>query len=580
MTERTADVSASRRPPIRRPFSFKIALGIAATVSVSLAALGAAILDANERTLEDLARSRQHLALEDVARSVDATLRTTEDALETVGRMLASEADADATLALVTSTVSGASAIDVVGIYGAEGDRIDVVREVGAETVLPDALGEELRDVATDRGSASVLGEAGDVLVVVPIRARTQVTGYVAARASLEPVREHVATLAERHFPGIVEPILLVDDRSRIVVGRAGAPVPAPESLREGLEAARLGSHAGIVSWNGQSRLVTVARADPRPYRVVVSEPTAVVFASLGALRRTIGLSVVLGIVVSFAVAWVLGRRLARPIDALVAQADHLAQRRFDRRVTVDTGDELAVLGHALSSAAAELEASEKRIAEERAIRSDLGRYLPAEIVERVVQREQDMQLGGARREVSVLFADVVAFTPLTERLPPESTVKLLNELFSMLTEIVFRHGGTIDKFIGDSVMAIFGAPTDQPDHAARALRCAEDMLRFLDVGNAGWQTRFETRIELAIGVASGECVVGNVGSERRMEYTAIGDVVNTAARLEAIARPNQILVTKATAAAAGDAFDVIDRGERTLHGRREPVHVFEVAVA
>ncbi len=326
-------------------------------------------------------------------------------------------------------------------------------------------------------------------------------------------------------------------------------------------------------------RLVTIERMELRPFRIVVSEPTAVVFSSITTLRRWIVTAVVLGVLASFAIAWMLGRRLAAPVAALVRQADHLAHRRFGERVVVESGDELELLGRAMSDAAGELGASEARIQKEIAIRTDLGRYLPAEIVDRMVEREQDMALGGQKRAITVLFADVVAFTPLTEKLAAEDTVKLLNELFTLLTEIVFRHGGTIDKFMGDSVMALFGAPTEQADHAARALACAEDVLRFLDTGNAGWASRYDVKIELAIGVASGECVVGNIGSERRMEYTAIGDVVNTAARLEAIARPNQILVTAATAALAGEDFELLDRGERELPGKRAPVRVYEVSV-
>lgn len=566
-------------PRIRRPFFIQIALVIAGAVSLSLAGLGWLVLDANEATLEDLARSRQHLALEDVARSLDDTLRQTEDTLETVGRVVVETPDADAERipALVAATVSGASELDAVAIYAADGTRIEVVRERASDTALPTGIHEELREVAAERGSASLVDEDGAVLSVVPLRARGQVTGFVAARASLERVSAHVRALGERHFPGAEAPILLVDEKGRIVGD--GAPRPSPPALATGLEVARAGSYAEITGEGPAERLVTIERAEGRPFRVVVSEPTSVVFASLAALRRYVLGAVLAGVLFSVLLAYVLGKRLAAPIAPLLAQAEHLAQRRFDRRVVIDSGDELSVLGHALSQAAAELETSEARIQRELAIRQDLGRYLPGEIVDRVVAREQDMGLGGQKRAITVLFADVVGFTPLAERLRAEDTVKLLNELFTLLTEIVFRHGGTLDKFVGDSVMALFGAPSEQPDHAARALACAEDMLRFLDTGNAGWAERYGVRIELAIGVSTGECVVGNIGSERRMEYTAIGDVVNTAARLEAIARPNQILASEATAAAAGDGFELIDRGERELPGKRMPMRLFEVAV-
>ncbi|MBL8948889.1 MAG: adenylate/guanylate cyclase domain-containing protein, partial [Myxococcales bacterium] len=192
-------------------------------------------------------------------------------------------------------------------------------------------------------------------------------------------------------------------------------------------------------------------------------------------------------------------------------------------------------------------------------------------------RREQDMALGGAKRELTVMFADVVSFTPLTEKLSPTEVVALLNELFTIVTEIVFRHGGTIDKFVGDCVMALWGVPTAQPDHAARALAAAEEILSWLEAGNLTWQRKYGVRVQLAIGINSGEAVVGNIGSERRMEYTAIGDVVNVAARLEAIARPQQVLLTEATRAMAGSGFRYAELGTRTVAGRAEPLVLFEL---
>jgi adenylate cyclase len=155
--------------------------------------------------------------------------------------------------------------------------------------------------------------------------------------------------------------------------------------------------------------------------------------------------------------------------------------------------------------------------------------------------------------------------------------VTILNQLFTILTEIVFRHGGTVDKFIGDCVMAFWGAPDDQADHAARAVAAAEDMQSWIEAGNEDWQRSYGVTIRLAIGVHTGEAVVGNFGSETRMEYTAIGDTVNVAARLEAIARPQQILVSEATRQAAGDDFEYVALGSRQVAGKSEAVELYEV---
>jgi class 3 adenylate cyclase len=176
-----------------------------------------------------------------------------------------------------------------------------------------------------------------------------------------------------------------------------------------------------------------------------------------------------------------------------------------------------------------------------------------------------------------VLFADVVAFTPLAESRSAEEVVSLLNELFSILTEIVFRHGGTVDKFIGDCIMAIWGAPVAQPDHAQRALAAAEDMMRFLETANERFREVYGIEIRLGIGVNSGEAIVGNIGSDKRMEYTVIGDVVNVAARLESIAAPNQLLVSEATRRLAGVGFDLTLVGEKNLTGRKNATTVYQL---
>jgi adenylate cyclase len=313
------------------------------------------------------------------------------------------------------------------------------------------------------------------------------------------------------------------------------------------------------------------------PYTVVVALPYAVVYHSIASVRRVVVVAVLVAIAIAIAAGVLLARRMTRPIAALVAFAHDLSQRRFDQRVTVRSYDELGLLGDALERAARDLQASEIQIREEQAIRGDLRRYLPAPLVDQIVERKRSLALGGERREISVLFADVVGFTPLAERQSAETVVALLNELFTILTEIVFRHGGTVDKFIGDCVMAVWGASELQPDHAERAVAAARDMQRWRQVGNEMWRERYGVEIELAIGVNSGEAIVGNFGSETRMEFTAIGDVVNVAARLEAIARPNQILATAATHSRVEDKRDWASLGVRPIVGKAQPIELYEV---
>jgi class 3 adenylate cyclase len=227
---------------------------------------------------------------------------------------------------------------------------------------------------------------------------------------------------------------------------------------------------------------------------------------------------------------------------------------------------------------AGSLRASEREIERQAKLHGDLSRYLSKELVDSIVSGKQSLQLGGRRMQITVLFADVVAFTPLTESRGPEEVVVILNELFSLITEIVFRHEGIVDKFIGDCVMAVWGSPISTEDHAQKALTAAEDIMRFLESANDNWSKRYGVEIRLGVGINTGFAIVGNIGSDKRMEFTAIGDVVNVAARLEAIAAPNQVLVGSETAKLCGEAFPLASLGNRRLTGRSTETEVFELS--
>lgn len=578
--------------PTRASLPLAVKLGVAFAVLgiAPLAATGLYVVDVNRTTLRIGAQHLEAAVGDEVARAVDADLREAEDAIEGIGRVLVDASlDPHETERVAVARLSGESALDHVVAWNSAGALLLSFAEDGAPSLRPpDALPEALRQEAEAHDAATgettrVDGETR-VLVVVPLRADEEtVTGYLGAYARMTALSREIGELAAEHFSETPDAILVTDARGHVIAASAEDP-DADAHAAHGI----FGAVAADVptAWSGpftdeggHERIGVLRPVSGRPFRVVVQLPTETVLASIAAVQQAVFLAVGLAILVSVLAGLAVARSITRPLDALVRLAADLGARRFDRRADVKTNDELALLGGAMNAAAAGLEESEARILKETAIRTDLGRYLPAEIVERVVRREQDMRLGGARRTITVLFADVVAFTPLTTRLAPEDTVTILNELFTILTEIVFRHGGTVDKFIGDSVMAIYGAPSDQADHAARAVRTAEEMLRWLEAGNATWKERFDVTIELAIGIHTGEAIVGNVGSETRMEYTAIGDTVNVAARLEALARPQQILVTSAVKDAIdGEGIELFDGGERELPGRKQPVHVWEVA--
>ncbi len=216
---------------------------------------------------------------------------------------------------------------------------------------------------------------------------------------------------------------------------------------------------------------------------------------------------------------------------------------------------------------------------QKRKIASAFRKYVAPQVVDGIMKSGRyKIALGGETRDIAVLFVDIRGFTPLSESLKPEQVVEILNEYLNLTTNSIFKNGGTLDKFIGDATMAVFNAPFDLDDYELRALRTAKDIVAGAKALEKSCMDRFGRKVTFGVGVNCGEAVVGNIGCDFRMDYTAIGDTVNTAARLESNAKPGQVLISETIYERVKDkGVKVEPIGEIPLKGKSKGVFVYQL---
>ena len=219
--------------------------------------------------------------------------------------------------------------------------------------------------------------------------------------------------------------------------------------------------------------------------------------------------------------------------------------------------------------------------AEKRVVKRLFGRYVSRDVYDQLISHPELAELGGKRREMTVLFSDIRGFTTVTEKGDPEELVAQLNEYFSRMVTIVFDHKGTVDKFVGDMVMALFGAPLDDPDHAEHAVQAAVEMVRVLGELNLKWGAEGRTQLDIGVGISSGGMIAGNIGSSSIMSYTVIGDKVNLGARLESLNKDykTRIIISDATRALLTGGYEIRPLGDVTVKGKTKAVSIFQVQV-
>lgn len=245
---------------------------------------------------------------------------------------------------------------------------------------------------------------------------------------------------------------------------------------------------------------------------------------------------------------------------------------------TLNDLDLLSALANYAAVAVERARLNQKILAEEKK-RERLGRFLSPQVTARIIatSESQGMALGVPEvKDVSVLFSDIVGFTTMSEKMSPAAVSLLLNDYFSRMTDIIFKYEGTLDKYIGDAIMAVFGAPLDMPDHSVRAIKAALEMRDQLEAFNA--ERKEGPTIRIRIGINSGKAVAGELGGINKKEYTVLGDTVNTASRLESsVAKPMTVVVGENTYNATKAHFEFRSLGPATLKGKERTVEVYEV---
>ena len=306
---------------------------------------------------------------------------------------------------------------------------------------------------------------------------------------------------------------------------------------------------------------------------VHIGSTKASVAGSLKEAKRQVliisGLAIVLDMLgVILIVGWML-----RPLPVLARAAHEVGQGRLDMQINFKMKDEIGQLTHAFNQMVISLR-------EKEMIRNTFGRYMSKEVVDGFLSGKVSLELGGGElKEMSILMSDIRGFTELSENLPPQEVVKLLNRYFTEMVQAIGANGGTVDKFIGDAILAVFGWPMSRKDHEKLAVAAALDMKTRLVVLNTALVKEGHKPLAIGIAVHSGKAVAGNIGSQEKVQYTVIGDAVNVTSRMESANKDygTDLIVSRPVYLATRDYFDFKFMGEKPVRGRKEPVHIYQV---
>ena len=303
----------------------------------------------------------------------------------------------------------------------------------------------------------------------------------------------------------------------------------------------------------------------------VITEPTQ--FSTISALGPSLIVPFAVTLVLALISAWFLSRSATRPLYALRQAIDAIGRGDFSAKASTSAGGEFAEMAASINAMAAGLR-------ERDTIKRAFSGYISRQVLDAIVANGDHLAaLKGERRRVTVLFSDIRGFTELAEAMLPEAVVELLTEFFDRMVEVTIRNHGTIDKFLGDGMMVIFGAPLDDAYQEQHAVTAALEMQHELRELCAKWEKEGRPPVRMGIGINSGNAVVGNIGSLEHIEYTAVGDTVNLASRLESVTKELgvEIIVSEPTYDAVRPLFQFKSAGTVNIRGRHDAVHAYSV---
>ncbi len=345
------------------------------------------------------------------------------------------------------------------------------------------------------------------------------------------------------------------------------------QSLRDAIRAQPPGQAATGQDISGKTVLAAMAQIPGVDWSVIVKQPAAEAFGPIyAALLRTTAL-LIAGAVLAAMLAYWLTQRMIGPIRVLEDGVARIGAGQFDHRISLATSDEFERLATRFNEMASELSVSQER--SERISR--LKRFLAPQVAELIDRTGDDRVLDGRRVEVVVVFCDLRGFTAFSAQAEPDAIIGVLREYYDALERVVTAHGATLINFFGDGVMVLLNAPVACSDPALRAVNMASDMQASVQKLLVNWRA-LHPRLGFGVGLAMGPATVGRIGSEGRLNYTAIGNVVNLASRLCSSAEDSEILIDRVAAGAIGSSVPLVELDARTLKGFDKPVPVFAVA--